>query len=792
MYRNAATLQIGGRMRRLLALAVTCSGFCTTATRAEAPVASYIFPAGGQRGKVVPVRVGGLFLGRQCSFEMLGPGVKASKHLEQTITRWLEGPLLPLPDSQQAEDYPKDWAGQVEITADAPLGSHHWRLWNAQGATSAMKFEVGDFPEIVESEIEGDPLPVPVQLPVTINGRVFPREDVDIWSFDARKGQSIACDVSAARLGSPLDSHLEVLDPKGRRIAENDDAHGVDSFLRFTAPIDGVYQVRIRDTAFKGGQAYVYRLTLTADPYVESVYPLGARRGSKTTFELTGQGCSQKPVEIMVPATGDAYWSPRFTVAGKLTNPVTLDLDDLPEFRESEPNDLPSQASVLSLPAIANGRIGEPGDRDCWAFPLRKGERCAFELRAGRLGSPLNGVLTLLDPAGNELAHASGSAGTDPSLSFTAPADGAYVVRVEDRFASRGGSSFAYRLRLDRAPQPDFELHLSTDALSIPRGGEAKLKLAVERRGGYAGPVALSVEGLSGGVTAEGVQIAAQEGAVEITFKADKSALIQALHLRIKGAARIDQRLVTRVASFAPPGTARPLDSVLLAVTIPTPFKVVGGYDMHWAARGTVYRRRFRIHRNGFNGPIRVCLADRQARHLQGIAGPMITVPAGVDTFEYPVSLPPWMEVGRTARACIMAVGVVKDSAGREHEVSYCSTDPNEQLIAVVEPGWLGVEALRGTIQAAPGRSVVLPVRISRGKVVHGSVEVRIIAPAHLSGVTADTVKVPASTDSAMLVLHFDPQFHDPCNAPLLIRATAIHNGDPIVAETKVELLQDP
>src|SRR5262249_10883300 len=162
--------------------------------------------------------------------------------------------------------------------------------------------------------------------------------------------------------------------------------------------------------------------------------------------------------------------------------------------------------------------------------------------------------------------------GTDPSLSFTAPADGAYVVRVEDRFASRGGSSFAYRLRLDRAPQPDFELHLSTDALSIPRGGEAKLKLAVERRGGYAGPVALSVEGLSGGVTAEGVQIAAQEGAVEITFKADKSALIQALHLRIKGAARIDQRLVTRVASFAPPGTARPLDSVLLAVTIPTPF----------------------------------------------------------------------------------------------------------------------------------------------------------------------------------------------------------------------------
>ncbi len=46
---------------------------------ANPPVASYIFPAGGQRGTHVAVRVGGLFLHGECGFEMLGGGVSAPR-----------------------------------------------------------------------------------------------------------------------------------------------------------------------------------------------------------------------------------------------------------------------------------------------------------------------------------------------------------------------------------------------------------------------------------------------------------------------------------------------------------------------------------------------------------------------------------------------------------------------------------------------------------------------------------------------------------------------------------------
>ena len=286
---------------------------------------------------------------------MLGPGVEADQVLRGTKTVWFEGPLLPLPDSQQQEDYPKDMAGKVVLAADAPVGMRHWRLWTAQGATPARPFMVGDLPEVVEQEIDGDPVPVEVKPPVTINGRIFPREDVDVWTFAAAKGQTFTCEVNALRLGSPLDARLEVIGPNGRRLAEQV-AEGSDPRLRFTAPADGKYAVRIHDVGFRGGQAYVYRLTITADPYVDRTYPLGGRRGSTTTFELSGQGLPGAPVAIALPADGPNDYTHRVDIGGKLTNPILLDLDDLPEYREPAPRE------PVAVPAVLNGRIAKPGD----------------------------------------------------------------------------------------------------------------------------------------------------------------------------------------------------------------------------------------------------------------------------------------------------------------------------------------------------------------------------------------------------------------------------------------------
>ncbi len=229
--------------------------FMPVRLHAETPSASYIFPAGGQRGTTVNVNIGGHYLHDACDFEMLGPGIQASGEIRRaTTTRWFEGPVIPLPDSQQKENYPRDQSGSVTIANDAPVGVRRWRVWTSQGVTESMKFIVGDLPEIIEDESDGDPIPTTVTLPLTINGRIFPREDVDIWSFEGTAGKSYTCEVVASRLGSPLDSRLEVTGPAGNRIAENTDGIGMDSLLRFTAPSDGVYQVRIHDINFDGLQ----------------------------------------------------------------------------------------------------------------------------------------------------------------------------------------------------------------------------------------------------------------------------------------------------------------------------------------------------------------------------------------------------------------------------------------------------------------------------------------------------------------------------------------------------------
>src|SRR5262249_60061739 len=139
--------------------------------------------------------------------------------------------------------------------------------------------------------------------------------------------------------------------------------------------------------------------------------------------------------------------------------------------------------------------------------------------------------------------------------------------------------------------------------------------------------------------------------------------------------------------------------------------------------------------RGGFAGPLEVRLADRQARHLQGVTGPTLIVPPGVDEFDYPVKLPPWMETGRTSRSVVMALGVIRDTDGTEHEVSYSSPEADVQIIAVIEPGRLAVEAARSSIAAAPGTTTSVPVHITRCKRLRRPFQLELIAAPSLRGI---------------------------------------------------------
>jgi hypothetical protein len=752
-----------------------------TLASANPPVASYIFPAGGQRGAKVDVRVGGLFLYKQCGFEMLGTGITAPAQLKRVNTTWFEGPLLHLPESQRGEDYPRDMAGQIVIAPDCPLGVRYWRLWTSQGATPALKFVVGDLPEIIEDEIDGDPIPVKVALPVTINGRIFPREDIDIWTLQAKKGQTIRCEVNAARLGSPLDARLEVRDPHGRKIAENDDHYGADPVIAFTAPVDGEYQVHIQDTQGQGGPAYVYRLTLTAEPFIEHVYPLGGQRGSTVDFTIAGQNVPDR-LQAMLPREAPADYAHVFSAGTRRTNPVLLDVDESPEHRHEQDRD-----NVIALPAVLNGWIDKAGAINEWKWQGKKGDAWEFQLRSAQLGSRLDGIVTIADAAGKMLAKAEANP-LDPVLTFRVPADGVYVVKVHDRFRSRGGPDFAYRLRIAPPPADDFRLWLASDAVTVPRKGTAKFKITAERLAGFKEPITLEVQGLSANVSVAAAVLKANQTAVDLIFKAEESAKIDVSRLVLVGKAKAGMRDLQHQARVKTGRGVPELSSIFLAVALPTPFVIKGEYEMGFAARGGVRKRVYKIERNGYEGPIEISLADRQARHLQGVTGPTIMVAPGVSEFTYLAYLPPWMETGRTCRVCVMGVAMIKEPDQTEHPVSFSSVNQNEQLVAVVGPGKLGIDADRTSFTAEPGKSFMINVHIKRGQEISGPVELELIAPAHLRGLSTVKTTIAAGQEQGQLRVNCAEKLAGPFNMPLIVRATLMHDAEPIVAEVKIDV----
>ena len=724
-------------MKKISSLCVSLCALCAFVVNssplcANPPTVSYVFPAGAQRGTSVDVRVGGLFLHDKPAFEVTGPGVTASPHLTPTKRVWFEGPLIPIPESQQQEDYPADMRGKVTLASDAPVGARRVRAFTAQGGASGPVFVVGELPEVVEQEIDGDAIPMPISLPVTANGRIFPREDVDLWEFDAQAGKTVTAFVHAKSINSPLAPRLDVLDTKGNVVAEGmlHPCVGTDGSVKFTPKVAGKYRVRITDADTLGGPSYVYRLTITTEDVPAYHFPIRA-----------------KP-------------------------------DGLPDAVDA--------SRLFSTPVALNGRIERSGAISEWKLGLKKGTKYTCDLQARRYESPLCGVVTVFDAAGKEVAHAEGSETADPgSFSFTAQVDGQYTVKVTEKFRGRGGANFVYRLRVmdgTEKAEPGFRLTVKTDVFTATRGSSVPIPITAERFGGFTGPIIVRASSLPNGVTCNEVTIPENKSDARFDLVTTADTVIGSAQLVLTGTATVGGKQQSATAACSGVSELR------VAVAFPTPFKIIDQYVMTSAPRGETYYRKYKIDRGGFDGPIQVQLADRQARHLQGVSGPVVTLKPGETECNYPAYLPPWMEMGRTCRVCVMATAKVRDPRdGREHTVSFSSVDQNQQMIVVIGPGRLDLSCDKTSVRAAG--EVRLAVKVSRSKNLSGPATVEVILPDHVKGVTAAKLVVAADKSDDELVLTFAPDA-GPFNVPLLLRATVTTPTGPVRAETKVEVVR--
>jgi mono/diheme cytochrome c family protein len=162
--------------------------------------------------------------------------------------------------------------------------------------------------------------------------------------------------------------------------------------------------------------------------------------------------------------------------------------------------------------------------------------------------------------------------GTDSRLRFTAPADGAYLVRVTDT-RGLGGERCAYRLVV-REAKPDFNVALEGVATRINAGTGRSFLVRADRVDGFDGPVAVQIDGTPAGfrvaspLVIEGGQLEAF-GTVWAApgAKADDAAW---KNVKVTATAVVDAKVITKPVNAFPKVEADPAEAPLYVDLLPT------------------------------------------------------------------------------------------------------------------------------------------------------------------------------------------------------------------------------
>ena len=165
-----------------------------------------------------------------------------------------------VPANQEAGVY-GDTQVEVEIkTAADASGELELEIVTPAGRAPALKIPIAS--AVAEKEPNGGFAQAQALEPGRIvEGAIGGAKDVDVFKLDAKAGETWTIEVTAARLGSPLDPVLMAHDAAGLQIAMADDSSaGRDPLLTLKIPADGVYYVSLIDAHDMGGPTHAYLL----------------------------------------------------------------------------------------------------------------------------------------------------------------------------------------------------------------------------------------------------------------------------------------------------------------------------------------------------------------------------------------------------------------------------------------------------------------------------------------------------------------------------------------------------
>ena len=220
--------------------------------------------------------------------------------------------------------------------------------------SNAMPFALDELGDLFEREPNDTPPQAqPIHHPAWINGRIQRVGDVDVFCFSGKKGETIAVEVAARRLNSPLDSLISLSGPGIETPIRNDDrvdtganhlflgaglvTHHADSYLLQKLPATGTYYVQIGDTQSKGGNDYAYRLRISP---------------ARPDFRLF-----INPSGLDIAPGGTDVFTVRAVRQDGFDGPIELQARKLPEGFRMDGATIPAGERVAHLTITAPGKL---------------------------------------------------------------------------------------------------------------------------------------------------------------------------------------------------------------------------------------------------------------------------------------------------------------------------------------------------------------------------------------------------------------------------------------------------
>jgi WD40 repeat protein len=353
---------------------------------------------------------------------------------------------------------------RLETTNSLPRGAYELWVLGPGGDSGRVKVYVDNVPQ--SDETAGATL---AQLPVAVWGVLDQPGNSDEYRFPAQANETVVVELATRSVGSKIqNAAISVMDAQGSLLATDGGFDGGDRAIAFKAPSNGTFMARVSDQMMNASADHIYRLTIGVLPLVMGIFPLSVPTNSTSRVRLIGHNL---PPEAHVPVLSGN--------GGEVEVPISSEqFRALKTFKvlaaageqplEIEPNDKPSQATPVPVPAGINARMDRSGDVDLFQFTAKRQQLLILETDAARRGTDVDTRIEILSEEGQPVPRLLLQAVRNTAINFRGIDSNGTGMRL-DNYEEMELNEYLYIngdvMRLFRMPQgPDSDMLMFASA----------------------------------------------------------------------------------------------------------------------------------------------------------------------------------------------------------------------------------------------------------------------------------------------------------------------------------------